>query len=368
MKRFIVAALCVLCSGIPAGSPAEAASPTPGQIARKYNVDFKKIQPLVLNVGTLAPAETPWFRFPLDHAIRRMKLETEGFFNIKVYAGGNMGDDSDVLRKMKEGALQGCGCSAQGVQEAAPEASVFFLPFLFRNYGEVDAVLERFRKEIDAMYLRRGYRLYNLIDTGFMYLYIRNKVSSLEDLKNLTVASWFGGIQDATIEELGAKIVDIPVPETLAAFQKGTVDANISPPVWELSTQTFIYAKYYLDIPFFYSPSVVIYDDAQLTALERRYPAGFLRDILAYFAGIMAEEEGQWRAEIRDYERRCTFAFVNSGRPPVTLSAADQDALYAIGRRVKETLAGKGISPEFLRRVEAELASYRKTRQGIAVD
>ncbi|MBW1899818.1 MAG: hypothetical protein JRI61_12290, partial [Deltaproteobacteria bacterium] len=69
-------------------------------------------EPFVLKTGTLAPQGTPWIIFPETRLNKHMKKISKGKLVSKVYAGGVMGEDIDILRKMDMGQLDGCGCSA----------------------------------------------------------------------------------------------------------------------------------------------------------------------------------------------------------------------------------------------------------------
>lgn len=82
---------------------------------------LKKIGNQKLKIGTLAPSNTPW----MDGAINTLKpfieWESRGFMRLVVFEGGVMGEDKDILRKMRLGQLQGCGCTALGFLSAVPE-------------------------------------------------------------------------------------------------------------------------------------------------------------------------------------------------------------------------------------------------------
>ncbi len=88
----------------------------------------------VLKIATLAPEGTPWVNVPKSMLIPEVKELSGGKVVIKIYSGGVMGEDTDILRKMDIGQLDGCGCTALGVLKASPEASVFLMPGLFKNY------------------------------------------------------------------------------------------------------------------------------------------------------------------------------------------------------------------------------------------
>lgn len=349
--------LCVLliCTYLTDAFPSD-----PKAIAEKYGLDIHTLKPVEFRIGTLAPSDTPWVRFPLDHIIQKIKKDTEGHIILRIYAGGTMGDDSDIIAKMKLGQLHGCGCSAQGMYEAVPELSVLSLPLLFRNYDEVDDILNKFRKDIDMMFQRRGYRLFSILDSGFLYLFTKNKVVPITEIRKQILGTWFGKIEGMLIDELGGRHIPVQVPEKSMSLKNGLVDGSFSPSGWELATQAFLYTKYVVDTPFFYSPAALMIDEKYLKELEKRYPPGLFQEISEYILDLVGRSEKDWRAEIRDFEKKCLYAYINSGRTSISLTSADVDTLNAAAQNVKKKLAGSMRSQDFLSKVESELTRFRK--------
>jgi len=351
--------LCVLIMGL---LPVDAISSDPRKIAEKYGLDLKKLTPLTFRIGTLAPAGTPWITFALDNIVLKAREETDGFIRFQILGGGNMGDDLEVLKKMKSGQLQGCACTALGVNAAVPETSIFSLPFLFRNYDEIDYIFKKFRKDLNAMFLKRGYRLFGLTDAGFLYLFTRDKVSSIEDIKRQKLVTWWGGIEKATLDELNTRYTPIAVPEIASAFKTGLIDAGIAPPAWMLVTEVFLYTHYFIDTPFFYSPVAIFMDEKQIREMEKSYPPGFGREMINYMIDVIVQGEKDWKMSIREYEKKCISAYINSGGMSVSFSQSDMDILRRAAQNVRKKLAGKAYSQEFLSRVESELSKYRKEK------
>ena len=67
--------------------------------------------------------------------------KTENKVQFKIYAGGVLGDETDMLRKMKIGQIQGVALSSAGLSSVFREIDVLQVPFLFQKYEEVDHVL-----------------------------------------------------------------------------------------------------------------------------------------------------------------------------------------------------------------------------------
>ncbi|MFZ5565085.1 MAG: TRAP transporter substrate-binding protein DctP, partial [Thermodesulfobacteriota bacterium] len=215
-------------------------------------------QQMMIKIGTLAPPGTPWLNIPETLLVPKMSKLSNNKVVIKIYGGGTMGEDTDILRKMDIGQLEGCGCTALGILAASPETAVLLLPGLFKNYDEVDYICEKFRKRIDNAFEERGYILAALIDTGFFYIFSKNPMTGLADLKKQKVLTWFGIMETTLYNELGVDATPVAVPEVVSALSTGLANTNMAPAAWMLGMQAYQYARYYMTPPFLYSPAAVV--------------------------------------------------------------------------------------------------------------
>ena len=59
-----------------------------------------------LKFATLMPTGTAWSKL-LDDWVREVEEKSNGRIKFKMYSGGVMGDEPDVLRKIRKGQLHG---------------------------------------------------------------------------------------------------------------------------------------------------------------------------------------------------------------------------------------------------------------------
>ena len=320
--------------------------------------------PMLITVGTLAPSGTPWINIPEKVTKPKIAMLSRGKILMKIYTGGVMGQDTDILRKMDIGQLDGCGCTALGVVSAAPELSVFLAPGLFKNYDEVDYIYKKFRKRIDNILAKRKYIPVALIDTGFMYIFSKKRTTSLEELRKRKVVTWFGDIETTMDKELGVRPIPVAVPEIISALNSGLADTNISPPAWMLGMQAYQYSNYYISPPLFYSPAVVLVSTRTKDRLQKRM--GVSNAVADNFLELIVHEfnidEREWRRQIREYEAKCLKAFkTKTGIKEITLSPADQAEIRRASAATMEKLAGKAYPKDFLNDILNALRVYRKT-------
>jgi TRAP-type C4-dicarboxylate transport system substrate-binding protein len=322
----------------------------------------KKEDPILLKVGTLAPPGTPWLTVPETIAFPEIEKLSDGKMLMKIYGGGVMGEDTDILRKMDIGQLDSCGCTSIGVLAASPDTSAFLLPGLFRNYEEVDYVYEKFRKRLDEGFEKKGYILAALIDTGFFYMFSKNKITGLADLRKQKVLTWFGAMETTLYKELGINPTPVAVPEIVSALSAGLADTNLAPVGWMLGMQAYQYSKYYLKPPLLYSPAAVIVSLHTKERLQKQVGvsatyAHNVQELLVYEFNAM---EPEWRRQIRSYEEKSLQAFENKcGIKAMTFSPEDQQAIEKAGQAVQQQLAGKAFSEDLIKDIQKALEGYR---------
>ena len=89
-------------------------------------------QEIVLKFGTLAPSGSVWVEVVQEIA-NQLSQKTKERIKWISYTGGVMGDEEEMIRKIRIGQLQGGGFTINGIKRIAPELEVLDLPFMFRN-------------------------------------------------------------------------------------------------------------------------------------------------------------------------------------------------------------------------------------------
>ena len=317
----------------------------------------------LITIGTLAPPGTPYVTVPETTINLHINKLTHDKIKIKIFGGGVMGEDTDILRKMDIGQLTGCGCTALGVLNAAQDMSVFTLPGLFKNYDEVDYIFKKFRKQIDKSFEEKGYLLAALIDTGFFHFYSKKKIASLEDIRKAKVLTWMGQVETTLYDNLKINPTPVAVPEVISALSTGLADTNLAPAVWMLGMQGYQYANYFLDMPILYSPAAIIVHSNIQEKMQKELG---LPDTLAYsFREFFLSEfnviEPMWRGKVREYESKALEAFQKKcGIKAMPVSEADRKTIETADIAVREQLAGKAYPRKLLEDILKALADYRK--------
>ena len=97
-------------------------------------------QAVEIKVASVAPDGSSWMR-EMRAGADEIQQRTDGRVVIKFYPGGVMGNDSQVLRKVRVGQLQGGAFASGGLADRYAALNLYGIPLLFRSLDEVDLSL-----------------------------------------------------------------------------------------------------------------------------------------------------------------------------------------------------------------------------------
>ncbi len=217
-------------------------------------------QALTLKIATISPDGTTWMK-ELRAAAADIKQQTSGRVKIRFYPGGVMGNDKNVLRKMRIGQLHGGAMTGGGLGQIYPDSQIYSLPFAFRNNDEVDYVRARMDDDITQGLYERGYVSFGLAEAGFAYLMSNKPISGIADLNDRKVWIPEGDvISQMAFEAVGISPISLPLPDVLTALQTGLIDTVGASPIGAIALQWHTRVKYVTDTPLMYLYGILIVD------------------------------------------------------------------------------------------------------------
>jgi TRAP-type C4-dicarboxylate transport system substrate-binding protein len=144
-----------------------------------------------IKLGTLAPKGSPWFDNLQDMASDWGEA-SNGSIRVRIYPGGSIGDEQDMVRKMQIGQLQGAVLTAEGLSIIVPEVLALQMPMIFKTDGELDYARDALTPELEALFEERGYKILNWGDIGWVRLFARDPAVTVEDLGKQKLFTWAG--------------------------------------------------------------------------------------------------------------------------------------------------------------------------------
>ena len=91
---------------------------------------------IVVKLATLAPEGTDWHGMLIDMG-QEWKKATKGTVQLRIYPGGVLGDERDMVRKMRIGQIHAAGITTEGLSEIVSDFSGFFIPMAFQTSEDV---------------------------------------------------------------------------------------------------------------------------------------------------------------------------------------------------------------------------------------
>ncbi|WP_165396883.1 TRAP transporter substrate-binding protein DctP [Sphaerotilus mobilis] len=171
---------------------------------------------------------------PHEAAVRfaqDVKSRSHGRLEIRLFAGGVLGNDLAVISAVRGGTIEMSVLNASLLAGVARPMSLFDFPFLFDSEREAHAV-------IDGPF---GQRLHDLLEPrgliGLCYWGVgvrhfhngRRAIRRVEDLQGLKMRVVESPIYLDFMAALGAQPMPMPFPELRAALESGAVDGGTQP-------------------------------------------------------------------------------------------------------------------------------------------
>jgi TRAP-type C4-dicarboxylate transport system substrate-binding protein len=194
---------------------------------------------VTIKIGSIAPQRSPW-----DKALRELSREwskiTNGQVKLKIYAGGVVGSEGDMIRKMRLGQLGGAGFTNRGLSKLYRDVYVLNIPFLFDTEGELDYVINKMMPLFEKKIEEKGYKFIIWTMAGWVQLYTKNKVIYPKDLKKHKISFATGEPEmEQFWKKSGFQVIPNDLKDMMMGLQSGMVNAFYLPPLMAAAGQYF---------------------------------------------------------------------------------------------------------------------------------
>ncbi len=310
---------------------------------------------LIIKLATLAPQGSSWMKAFTQLNSEIMK-KTENKIQFKIYGGGVLGDEKDMLRKMKIGQIQGAALTSSGLSTLFKEIDVLQIPFLFQKYEEVDFLIKKMDSFFRKGFEESGYTLLGWSEGGFVYLMSTLPIAHVADLKKAKVWIWEESpMSKAIFDEAGVKAVPLSVPDVLVGLQTGLVEVVYAPPTGAVSLQWFTKIKYLTDVPLVYLAGGVVVKKE----VFKQIPLPLQNSILEMFQSHLDQLKTITRNENQDAIK----AMMKQGVKLITPPPDQVEEFKKLSNRAMSHISGQTFSKKIFEEAIFHLESYRKGRK-----
>lgn len=152
--------------------------------------------------------------------------ESGGKIKIELYGNSQLGNQSENAEAVRMGTIDMCLNDFPTLATVYPKADVVALPYVFQDWENVEAFYESapFREMIEDMAGEIGVRVIGPSMDAFRYIYSKEKIENLGDMKSMKIRVPDVPLYVSTFEALGCAPTPISFSEMYTSLQTGVVD------------------------------------------------------------------------------------------------------------------------------------------------
>ena len=226
------------------------------QTVMKFKLSEKKIIRVAFGLSETSPLYLGMKKFS-----ELLESRTNGRYELKIFHSAQLGEDNEMLDKIKKGLIEMTFMSSTPITAIAKELLLFDFPFLFKDEHDVDKIITgQFADKILSELDKYGYHGLALAENGFRDLTnSRHEISCLEDFKGLKIRTMVNAIHVDTFAQLGAEAVPIPFGQLYYALSQKVVDGQENPLSTIQSSNFNVVQKFLTLSHHVYTPFVMMY-------------------------------------------------------------------------------------------------------------
>ena len=174
---------------------------------------------------------------------------SNGLLKVDVFPNGQLGADRELIENAQNGSLTAMVSSPAPQVNFVQSATIFDAPFVFDNLEHARAVLDDadFIGALNKEYENAGFHYFGASGQGFRTLTSNVKVTSMADLKGLSIRTMENKFHMKAWTLLGANPTPLTFNELYTALQQGTVAAQENPIELVYSQKFYEQQKYIMD-------------------------------------------------------------------------------------------------------------------------
>jgi TRAP-type transport system periplasmic protein len=207
-------------------------------------------QEIKIKLGTLAPNGSTWHTL-LKEMGQKWGEASGGKVKLIIYPGGVLGNEGDMVKKMRIGQLQAAALTSIGLHEISPEPQAVDVPMMVDSWSTLDYVMQRIAPRLEKAIEAKGYVVIYWSEVGFVRFFSTKKYETLADMqKGAKIFTWEGDPASADAWRAGGfKPVVMSATDIVPSLQTGLIDTVALAPLYAFSSRVFERAKYMMDVP-----------------------------------------------------------------------------------------------------------------------
>lgn len=203
---------------------------------------------VVIKLGTIAPEGSVWGD-ALQRIAQAWKETSGGKVELRIFAGGVLGGEDELVRKLQRRVIDGVTLSGSGLPTLDRSFECLNIPLLFESADELDYVRDRVGPMIERRLEAKGFVVLNWAIAGWVNIFSKEPIRLPEDLRRARFWMTSGAPETEKVyKAFGIQVVPLPVTDMMTGLQTGLIDAMAAPPLYALLDRSFQVADNMLDL------------------------------------------------------------------------------------------------------------------------
>lgn len=203
---------------------------------------------VIIKLGTIAPEGSAWHD-ALLRVRQQWRDESDGTVELRIYAGGVLGGETEMVRKMRRRGLDAVAISGAGLPQIDSSIDCLNMPLLFESYEELDYVRGAIHGDLEKQLTTRKVKILNWAEAGWVYFFAKQPVKTPDDLRKLRLWTAAGHPESERLfKHFGFRVVPLDETDMLTALRTGLIEAIDVPPLFALLDRSYQAAIYMTDL------------------------------------------------------------------------------------------------------------------------
>lgn len=293
-----------------------------------------------------------------------VQKKSNGEIKGQLFTGGALGSNDEVMRGLRLGSIQANINPTGNLNQFVPQAGVLTLPWLFPGNNPTQQIenITRILKgqagnAIKTMADQKGFHVVSLFGLGPNQIFLRDydkSKSVVENLKGKRIRTIVGQEHTETVNNWGARSVQMSLPEVYTSIQQGVIDG------FDLPAAVTTKLKYHEQAPYVLMTNHIVLTQyiAVSKAWYDKLPANLKKAVDE--AGAETEALGT-DAYVKEQNEALNMLKTNPKMTVVELTEADRKALQDMNKKGVWTEVKKNPGKaEMLKLLEADVAKLAK--------
>lgn len=309
-----------------------------------------------IKLSTLVPAGTSWHKALLDMG-NAWNKDTAGRVTLTVFAGGQQGDETTAIKKMRTDILQASFLSIVGLVDLDEGFNAFAMPFFIENPDEEAAIEKTLAPVLEKRLEAKGFHLLCWGSAGWLQVFSKKPLKSLADVKNAKLYTskgsdkWYQWYVSNGFHPVALLPADVPTQLKLGT---GLIDTAPYPPYLAMTLRVFDDAKYMLDLKIAPLTGALIVSQAAWNRISPEDRAKVTADALALETRVRMEAPAQDAESVK--------VMAGRGLQVTTLDPKALGEFRAAANQLVSTMRGSMVPADIYDLAVQERDTVRKSK------